>query len=220
MCVRVQIVVFDDVDIDVAVEWLMFGIFWTNGQICSATSRAIIHERIAPRVFSRLQELCAKVKACHPLTPEASDTAFIGPVISKQQYDKVLAYIQGARGQGAKVLCGGGRPANAPAKGFYIAPTVVVNVEPHMTIWKEEVFGPVLVVKTFSTEDEALALANDSSFGLAAAVLSKDEERAQRMVRAIKAGITWVNCSQVRQCIHRPLLLRSRSLFARCAGLG
>ena len=88
MCVRVQIVVFDDVDIDVAVEWLMFGIFWTNGQICSATSRAIIHERIAPRVFSRLQELCAKVKACHPLTPEASDTAFIGPVISKQQYDK------------------------------------------------------------------------------------------------------------------------------------
>jgi len=107
------IVVFDDVDIDVAVEWLMFGIFWTNGQICSATSRAIIHERIAPRVFSRLQELCAKVKACHPLTPEASDTAFIGPVISKQQYDKVLAYIQGARGQGAKVLCGGGRPANA-----------------------------------------------------------------------------------------------------------
>jgi len=81
-------------------------------------------------------------------------------------------------------------------QGYYLAPTVITNVEPHMTIWKEEVFGPVLVVKTFATEDQALALANDSCFGLAASVLSKDEVRAQRMVRGIKAGIAWVNCSQ------------------------
>jgi len=95
------IVVFDDVDVDVAVEWLMFGIFWTNGQICSATSRAIVHEKIAPRVFARLQEVCAKVRACHPLTPERHDQAFIGPIISRPQYDKVLDYIQGATAQGA-----------------------------------------------------------------------------------------------------------------------
>eukprot|EP00277_Geminigera_cryophila_P042517 CAMPEP_0173079002 /NCGR_PEP_ID=MMETSP1102-20130122/14716_1 /TAXON_ID=49646 /ORGANISM="Geminigera sp., Strain Caron Lab Isolate" /LENGTH=511 /DNA_ID=CAMNT_0013950905 /DNA_START=8 /DNA_END=1543 /DNA_ORIENTATION=+ len=190
------IVVFDDVDIDVAVEWLMFGIFWTNGQICSATSRAIIHERIAPRVFARLQEVCAQVKACHPLTPELPDKAYIGPLISAAQYQRVLGYIEGAKREGASVLCGGGRPADAPPKGYYLAPTVITNVEPHMTIWKEEVFGPVLVVKTFSTEEQALALANDSCFGLAASVLSKDEVRAQRMVRGIKAGIAWVNCSQ------------------------
>ena len=166
------------------------------GQICSATSRALIHQDLAPRVLARLKDRCAQVKACHPLTPERADRAYIGPIISAQQHAKVLAYIQGAQREGATLLCGGGRPVDAPSRGFYLAPTVLTNVEPHMTIWKEEVFGPVLVVKTFETEAQALELANDSSFGLAAAVLSKDEVRAQRVIRGVKAGICWVNCSQ------------------------
>mmetsp|Transcript_22301 Transcript_22301/g.53498 ORF Transcript_22301/g.53498 Transcript_22301/m.53498 type:complete len:512 (-) Transcript_22301:193-1728(-) len=190
------IVVFPDVPVDVAVEWLMFGIFWTNGQICSATSRAIIHEDMLPKILPRLKEVVVKIQACTPLTPERPDVAFIGPVISKGQYDKVLGYIAAGKAEGATLFCGGGRPADAPPKGFYIAPTVFTDVKADMKIWNEEIFGPVLAVMTFKTEEEAIALANNSDFGLAGAVLSGDATRGQRVARAFKCGIAWVNCSQ------------------------
>jgi len=190
------ILIFDDVDVDVAVEWLMFGIFWTNGQICSATSRALIHENIAPKVLARLAEVAGKVEACDPLTPEKEGVAFIGPLVSKPQYDKVLSFIEGAKKQGARVLCGGGRPTGAPAKGFYVAPTVLVDVRPDMDVWKEEIFGPVLSVMTFTDEEAAFKLADESWSGLAAAVLSKDAARGARLSRRFKTGIVWVNCSQ------------------------
>ena len=163
------IVVFEDADVEKAVEWIMFGIFWTNGQICSATSRAIIHEDIAPRVFARLKQEAEKVQACHPLTPPSDKVAYIGPIICKSQYDKVLNYIESGKQEGATLLCGGGRPENVANKGFYIAPTVFTNVQPSMRIWKEEIFGPVLAATTFKTEAEAIALANDTWAGLASA---------------------------------------------------
>eukprot|EP00288_Rhodomonas_lens_P018668 CAMPEP_0177714376 /NCGR_PEP_ID=MMETSP0484_2-20121128/13428_1 /TAXON_ID=354590 /ORGANISM="Rhodomonas lens, Strain RHODO" /LENGTH=507 /DNA_ID=CAMNT_0019226305 /DNA_START=23 /DNA_END=1546 /DNA_ORIENTATION=+ len=190
------IIVFDDVDIDTAVEWIMFGIFWTNGQICTATSRLLIHEKIAPKVYARLKEVTEKIIPCDPLTPERKDAAFIGPIVSKAQYEKVMSYIEAGKQEGAQVLTGGGRPASAPAKGFWVAPTVFTNVTPDMKIWKEEIFGPVLSCMTFTSEQEALALANDSWAGLGSAVLSGDQSRRERIAKGLKAGIVWVNCSQ------------------------
>eukprot|EP00960_Hanusia_phi_P077971 768762-Hanusia_phi.AAC.2 len=190
------IVVFDDADVEKAVEWIMFGIFWTNGQICSATSRAIIHEAIAPRIFARLKEEAEKVKACHPMTPPSDKVAYIGPIICKTQYDKVLQYVESGKQEGASLLCGGGRPKGVPDKGFYVAPTIFTGVQPSMRIWKEEIFGPVLAATTFKTEAEAIALANDTWAGLASAVLTADQDRSMRMARKFKCGIVWVNCSQ------------------------
>jgi betaine-aldehyde dehydrogenase len=185
------IIVFDDVDVEKAVEWIMFGVFWTNGQICSSTSRLLIHEKIAPAVLKRLKEETEKINQTDPMEP----TARMGPVVNKIQYDRVMDYIQKGKDQGATVLTGGGRNPKF-AKGFYIQPTVFTDVTPDMTIWKEEIFGPVLSVRVFKDEDQAVAEANDSPYGLGAAIMSGDKQRCDRVVRALRYGIVWVNCSQ------------------------
>jgi betaine-aldehyde dehydrogenase len=111
------------------------------------------------------------------------------------QYERVLKFVSNARNEGATVLCGGVRPEHLK-KGYFVEPAIVSNVTTSMEIWREEVFGPALCVKTFSTEDEAIQLANDSQYGLAGAVLSNDLERCDRVSKAFQAGIVWVNCSQ------------------------
>jgi len=186
------VVIFDDVDIAEAVEWIMFGIFWTNGQICSATSRLLIHENIAKPVLERLAVEAQKIYVGDPFTEKDPS---MGPLVSKGQYEKVLAFIEGAKREGATVLTGGRRPPHQ-ATGYYVEPTVFVNVREDMTIWKEEIFGPVLAVMTFKTEEEALRLANGSQYGLGAAIITNDKERSDRFVRAFRSGIVWVNCSQ------------------------
>ncbi|CAN1753509.1 Aminoaldehyde dehydrogenase ALDH10A8, chloroplastic [Linum perenne] len=147
------IIVFEDVDLDKAAEWIMFGCFCTSGQICSATSRLIVH------------------------------------------YEKVLKFISTAKSEGATILIGGDRPKHLK-KGFFIEPTIITDVTSSMEIWREEVFGPVLCVKTFSTEDEAIDMANDTHYGLGAAVISNDEERCDRVSKAFRTGVVWINCSQ------------------------
>ncbi|CAN1777687.1 Aminoaldehyde dehydrogenase ALDH10A8, chloroplastic [Linum perenne] len=163
------IVVFEDVDLDKAAEWTAFGCFWTNGQICSATSRLLVHESIAARFLDRLVKWVRNIKISDPF----EEGCRLGPVVSGGQYEKVLKFISNAKREGATILTGGARPK-----------------------WREEVFGPVLCVKTFSSEDEAIALANDTVYGLASAVISNDEERCDRVSKAFRAGIVWVNCSQ------------------------
>ncbi|KAL6181520.1 hypothetical protein ACLB2K_048175 [Fragaria x ananassa] len=185
------IVVFDDVDIDKAAEWTAFGIFWTNGQICSATSRLILHESIASKFLERLAEWCKNIKISDPLEKGCR----LGPLVSQGQYEKILKFISTAKSEGAKVLCGGVRPEHLK-KGYYVEPTVITDVTNSMQIWKEEVFGPVLCVKIFSSEEEAIELANDTQFGLGAAVISNDLERCERVSKAFQAGIVWINCSQ------------------------
>ncbi|AQK52373.1 Betaine aldehyde dehydrogenase 2 mitochondrial [Zea mays] len=183
------IVVFDDVDIDKAVEWTLFGCFWTNGQICSATSRLLIHLFIgALYIF-----LCS-------------------------QYEKIKKFISNAKSQGATILTGGVRPAHLE-KGFFIEPTIITDITTSMEIWREEVFGPVLCVKEFSTEDEAIELANDTQYGLAGAVISGDRERCQRLSEEIDAGCIWVNCSQPCFC-QAPWGGNKRSGFGRELGEG
>ncbi|PWZ58635.1 Betaine aldehyde dehydrogenase 2 [Zea mays] len=186
------IVVFDDVDIDKAVEWTLFGCFWTNGQICSATSRLLVHK-----------ELCC------------SRVLFM---FLRSQYEKIKKFILNAKSEGATILTGGVRPAHLE-KGFFIEPTIITDITTSMEIWREEVFGPVLCVKEFSTEDEAIELANDTQYGLAGAVISGDRERCQRLSEEIDAGIIWVNCSQPCFC-QAPWGGNKRSGFGRELGEG
>ena len=184
-------VVFEDADIDEAVEWIMFGIFWNQGQVCSATSRVLAHEAIYERLLARLVEETNKITIGNGL----DDGVLLGPLVSKRQYEQVLAAIEGARKAGATVACGGTRPEGLD-KGYYLRPAVLTDVPLNSDAWIEGIFGPVVCVRPFKTEDEAIALANDSRFGLAAAVMSRDDVRAERVAAAFRAGIVWINCSQ------------------------
>ncbi|KAK7828784.1 betaine aldehyde dehydrogenase 1 [Quercus suber] len=172
-------------------EWTAFGCFWTNGQICSATSRLIVHESIAAEFLDRLVKWTKNIKISDPL----EEGCRLGPVVSGGQYEKVLKFVDTAKSEGASILCGGARPEHLK-KGFFIQPTIISDVTTSMQIWREEVFGPVLCAKTFSTEDEAIELANDTQYGLGAAVISNDLERCDRVSKAFQAGIVWINCSQ------------------------
>ncbi|KAJ9140371.1 hypothetical protein P3X46_031027 [Hevea brasiliensis] len=185
------IIVFEDVDLDKTAEWTTFGCFWTNGQMCSATSRLLVHESIATEFVDRLVKWCKNIKISDPL----EEGCRLGPVVSEGQYEKILKFISTAKSEGATILFGGARPKHLN-KGFFIEPTIITDVNTSMQIWREEVFGPVLCVKTFSTEDEAIELANDTRYGLGAAVISKDLERCDRVSKAFRAGIAWINCSQ------------------------
>ncbi|KQV41199.1 aldehyde dehydrogenase family protein [Rhizobium sp. Root1204] len=184
-------VVFDDVDIEQAVEWIMFGIFWNQGQVCSATSRVLVHEAIYEALLARLIEETEKITIGNGM----DDGVLLGPLVSKRQHEQVVAAIEGASKAGAIVACGGTRPEGFD-KGYYLRPTILTDVPLDSDAWVEEIFGPVVCVKPFKTEEEAIDLANDSRFGLAAAVMSKDDIRAERVAAAFRAGIVWINCSQ------------------------
>ncbi|XP_057950761.1 aminoaldehyde dehydrogenase 2, peroxisomal [Malania oleifera] len=206
------ILVFEDVDIDKAAEWVAFGCFWTNGQICSATSRLLLHENIAAEFLDKLVKWTKNIKVSDPF----EEGCRLGPIVSAGQYEKILKFISTAKSEGANILCGGNRPQHLK-KGFFVEPTIIADVSTSMQIWREEVFGPVLCVKTFTTEDEAIELANDSDYGLAAAVISKDLERCERVTKAFNAGIVWINCSQPCFC-QAPWGGNKRSGFGRELG--
>ncbi len=184
-------VIFADSDIEQAVEWIMFGIFWNQGQVCSATSRVLVEESLYPKLMERLVEEAEKIS----IGEGNQEGVLLGPLVNADQYSKVLAAIERGLEEGAKIATGGRRPADLD-KGYYLEPTVFTDMTEDSWIWREEIFGPVVCVKTFSNEEEAIRLANDSRFGLAAAVMSKDEQRCERVARAFRAGIVWVNCSQ------------------------
>ncbi|CAJ2671470.1 unnamed protein product [Trifolium pratense] len=185
------ILVFEDVDLDKVAEWTIFGCFFTNGQICSATSRLIVHESIAKKFVNKLVKWAENIKISDPL----EEGCRLGPIVSEAQYKKVLNFIATAKSEGATILTGGRRPEHLQ-KGYFVEPTIVSDVTTSMQIWREEVFGPVLSVKTFSTEEEAIDLANDTHYGLGSAVMSNDLERCERVSQALQAGIVWINCAQ------------------------
>ncbi|KAK1273408.1 hypothetical protein QJS04_geneDACA015192 [Acorus gramineus] len=170
------IIVFEDVDLDKGVCHVV---------LC------LIHESISVEFLDKLVAWIKGMKVSDPL----EEGCRLGPVVSEGQYDKIKKFISTAETEGARVLCGGSRPEHLK-KGFFIEPTIITNVDTSMQIWREEVFGPVLCVKTFRTEDEAVELANDTQYGLAAAVISNNRERCNRIAEEFQAGIIWVNCSQ------------------------
>ncbi|WP_394172119.1 aldehyde dehydrogenase family protein [Thalassotalea litorea] len=185
------LIIFSDTDIEQAVEWIMFGIFWNQGQVCSATSRVLVEQSLYPKLMERLIAEAKKIT----IGEGNEDGVLLGPLVNQSQYEKVLAAIEKGQQEGATLAYGGERPEHLPT-GYYVKPTIFTDVPEDSWIWKEEIFGPVVCVKPFTTEAEAVALANDSRFGLAGAVMSKDLQRCDRVARALRAGIIWVNCSQ------------------------
>lgn len=185
------LLVFADSDIDKAVEWIMFGVFWNQGQVCSSTSRVLVEKSLYPALLERLVEETKKI------TIGAGDKegVLLGPLVNKMQYEKVLQAIDRGLADGARIITGGGKPEGLN-KGYYVEPTIFTDMEEDSWIWREEIFGPVVCVKTFDTEEQAIQMANNSRFGLAAAVMSKDKQRCQRVAKAFRAGIVWINCSQ------------------------
>ena len=184
-------IVFADADVEAAVEWVMFGIFWNQGQVCSATSRLLVEASLAPRLLDRLAEEARKI----PIGDGMAPGTLLGPLVSRGQYEKVVGFIDRARAAKLDLLTGGGRPRGLD-RGYFLEPTIFTDVPVDAEIWREEVFGPVLAVRTFADEEEAVRLANDTPFGLAAAVMSADLERCRRVARRFRAGIVWINCSQ------------------------
>jgi len=184
-------IIFADADFEAALEGAMFGIFAGQGEVCSAGSRLLLERSLADKFLPRLAAACRQI-AVGDGSDEGTE---MGPLISPAHMAKVLAYIKSGLDEGATLLCGGHRIENGPlARGNFVEPTVFTDVPPDARILKEEIFGPVLVVETFETEEEAIRKANDTIYGLAGAVYTSDGARAQRVIRQLRAGITWVNC--------------------------
>ena len=184
-------IVFDDSSLEQAVEWVMFGIFWNQGQVCSATSRVLVQRGLYERFLARLVEASQHIVIGDGMVPGVQ----LGPLVSPGQHQKVIAAIAQAVQDGGRVAAGGQRPPGMD-EGNFLQPTILVDVPLHSTAWTEEIFGPVVCVRPFDDEAEALRLANDSRFGLAAAVMSADLARCDRIASALRAGIVWINCSQ------------------------
>lgn len=184
------IVVFGDVDLDWAAQQIVSGIFMNAGQMCSATSRLIVANRVAKPLYAALR------KATEGLHAGPGDDAgsTLGPLVSPRQYERVQHFLQIASAEGLHCLTGGHVVARA---GFFVEPTIYTDVPSSSKLWREEIFGPVLTSSTFKDEDEAIALANDTDFGLAATVLSKDLVRGARVMAAIDAGAQWLNGYQL-----------------------
>jgi betaine-aldehyde dehydrogenase len=189
-------IMFDDVDEDLAIDFALFGIFANQGQVCSAGSRLIIQESLAQRIEDQLKARAEKIVVGNGLDPHVE----MGPLISKTQLNRVINYIEIGKNEGATLLCGGyaltpnqSNQAQFKTQGFFLAPTIFSNTHPDMRIVQEEIFGPVLVIQTFKTEEEAIRLANHSKYGLAGAVFTKDVARAHRVIKRLRAGITWIN---------------------------
>ncbi|HVK65529.1 MAG TPA: aldehyde dehydrogenase family protein [Polyangium sp.] len=183
-------IVFADADFEAAVDGALFGAFANQGEVCSAGSRLLVERSIHDRLVAGMVEKIPRVKVGHGLDPATK----MGPLVSAAHRDKVESYIRIGVEEGARLVCGGKRPADPElAQGHFLEPTIFVDVKPSMRIAREEIFGPVLSVIPFDTEEEAIAIANDSEYGLAAAVWTKSLTRAHRVIRELRAGITWVN---------------------------
>ncbi len=183
-------IVFDDADFATAVDYALFGIFANAGQVCSAGSRLLVQDTIVDRFLAELVRRANAIAVGDGLDAETE----MGPLVSAVQRERVERYIALGREEGATLLCGGARASVAGRDGgYYLQPTIFTDTTPQMRIVREEIFGPVLVVQTFGDEANAVSLANDSEFGLAGAVFTNDGARAQRVVRKLRAGITWVN---------------------------
>jgi betaine-aldehyde dehydrogenase len=184
------LILFDDADIENAVSAAINANFYSSGQICSNGTRVFVHTAIKDRFLSRLKERTANAVLGDPLDEATS----IGPLVSKPQLDKVLGYMMLGQEEGARLVCGGKR-ADVPAfpDGLFVEPTVFADVTDGMRIAREEIFGPVMCVLEFADEADVIARANDTEFGLAAGVFTKDIQRAHRVIDALQAGTCWIN---------------------------
>jgi aldehyde dehydrogenase (NAD+) len=207
--------VFADAKLDNAVKGVVSGIFAATGQTCVAGSRALIHKSIHDEFVERFLALARTARIGDPLL----ESTQVGPITTKPQYQKVLDYIDIAKQQGATCVLGGG-PARDPAlgDGWFVEPTVFTGVEPDMRIAQEEVFGPVLSIIPFDSDDEAVEIANGTIYGLASGVWTADIGRALKMASALEAGTVWINTYRVSSPLS-PFGGYKRSGFGRESGL-
>ncbi|MCX6497400.1 MAG: aldehyde dehydrogenase [Arthrobacter sp.] len=183
-------IVFEDANLDRAVPGAVAGIFAAGGQTCIAGSRLLVHESIADEFTRRVSEIAQTIRLGDPADPDTQ----MGPVASTVQRDRILAMISDAKADGSRLITGGGTPA-APelADGAFVEPTIFVDVDPASRLAQEEVFGPVLAVTTFRTDEEAIAIANSTDFGLASGIWTQNVQRAHRVARDLVAGTVWIN---------------------------
>jgi betaine-aldehyde dehydrogenase len=181
---------FPDADWEAAVDGALFGVFINQGEVCSAGSRILVDRKIYSKFVDAITEKAKRIKLGAPLERETK----MGPLVSKEQYDRVTSYLDLGKKE-AKVSIGGGRPKQF-AKGYYLEPTIFYDVENSARIAREEIFGPVASVIPFDGESEAIRIANDTPYGLAAAVWTRDIYKAFRVVKSLRAGIVWVNHMQ------------------------
>jgi aldehyde dehydrogenase (NAD+) len=179
-------VIFADADLDAAVRQTAAGAFFNAGQVCSAATRVIVEDAVHDSFIEKLTKRVMSLKIGNPLE---SGTTF-GPLISAKQMERVLGYIAVGREEGAHVICGGGRSGN---RGYFVEPTLLAGVTGDMRVAREEIFGPVVSVMRFSDDDEALSLANGTDYSLAAAVWTRDVDRAHQISSALNAGTVWIN---------------------------
>jgi 5-carboxymethyl-2-hydroxymuconic-semialdehyde dehydrogenase len=181
------VIVFEDADLDRAVDAAVFMIYSLNGERCTSSSRLLVQASIYERFVDRVAERARRLKVGHPLDPATE----VGPLIHQRHLSKVLSYFDMARSEGAQIRAGGARAEGS--KGFYVQPTLFAGAKRSMRIAREEIFGPVLTAIAFDDEAEALSMANDTQYGLAAYIWTGDSGRALRMAHRVEAGMVWVN---------------------------
>ena len=182
-----------DADLDAAIRGATIGIFYGKGEVCAAGSRLLVDESIKDEFIDKLAARAKKMVPGDPLDPK---TRF-GAISSKKQLETVLRYIESGKKEGATLVAGGERADIGTGKGYFVQPTVFADVTPEMTIAREEIFGPVLAAIEFADVDEAIARANDTPYGLAAGVWTRDIKKAHYVARKLQAGTVWINTYNV-----------------------
>jgi aldehyde dehydrogenase (NAD+) len=182
-------IVFADADMEAAVKGALTGIFYNKGEVCAAGSRLFVEQRVHDDFMSKLTDRVKSLKVGDPMDRSTR----MGPVISKPQMETVLGYIEAGKREGARLVAGGGRATFGGGKGYFVEPTIFDGVSNRMKIAREEIFGPVLSVIPFKSVDDGIAEGNETTYGLAAAVWTRDVAKALRAARAIRAGTVWVN---------------------------
>jgi 5-carboxymethyl-2-hydroxymuconic-semialdehyde dehydrogenase len=187
------VIVFDDADLDRALDAVLFMIYSLNGERCTSSSRLLVQRSIASDFIARLAARIERLRIGDPLDPATE----IGPLIHERHRDKVLSYFDIARSDGARVASGA-RAVDGPGGGHYVAPTLFADAHARMRVAQEEIFGPVLTAIEFADEADAIAIANDVRYGLAAYLWTRDSGRALRVADRLDAGMIWVNSENVR----------------------
>jgi len=187
------VVVFEDADAALAVDAALAQIFSMNGQRCTAGSRLLVQQPLYDEIVEAVADRAKRIRVGDPFDPRTE----LGPLIRREHLERVLDYIESARTDGARVLVGGGRPSEPPL-GNFLEATVIGDVAPSMTVFQEEIFGPVLAATSFEHEADAIRLANATPYGLAAYVWTNDIQRAHRVAHSIDTGMCWINSQNVR----------------------
>jgi len=195
------IIVMDDADLDLAVDAIVWSAFGTTGQRCTACSRLIVHEPIFDALIEKLIEDTEALKIGNGLEPGVQ----VGPVVNAAQLEKIHEYVEIGKGEGARLIIGGERAEEGElSKGYFYKPTIFVDVRPQMRIFREEIFGPVLSVVRAKDYDEAIRLANDTTYGLSSSIFTRDINLAMRAIEDLEAGITYINHGTIGAEIHLP----------------